>query len=221
FGDIADQFATGRRLSTEFAQGWFERMTPEAQARAAREVFSLDPNRTIWQGGIREFLSSVGLKMARSAPSTVVTLLPGALIMRAGLKGGAITYLGASEGALSLGSIQANIAEEIEQAPEAELMQSPFYAQLRNQGVDDATARQQLIRESAGYAPVIGGLVVGAISAAAGRYLEPVFTDRAAGVLGRFGRGFTSEAVQESGQSGAEQIAQNVAAQVFDAERGT
>lgn len=221
FGDIADQFATGRRLSTEFAQGWFERMSPEAQARAAREVFSLDPNNTIWQGGIREFLSSVGLKMARSAPSTVVTLLPGALIMRAGLSGGAITYLGASEGALSLGAIQANIAEEIEQAPEAELMQSPFYAQLRNQGVDDATARQQLIRESAGYAPVIGGLVVGAISAAAGRYLEPVFTDRAAGALGRFGRGFTSEAVQESGQSGAEQIAQNVAAQVFDAERGT
>src|SRR5690606_22834629 len=85
FGDIADQFATGRRLSTEFAQGWYEQMTPEAQARAAREIFTLDPNRTIWQGGTREFLSSVGLKMARSAASTGVTLLPSALIMRAGL----------------------------------------------------------------------------------------------------------------------------------------
>jgi hypothetical protein len=220
FGDLADQFTSGRQGGTEFAQGWFESMTPEAQARAQREVLTLDPNNTIWQGGPGEFLSSVGLKLARSAPSTGVTLLPGALIMRAGLGRGAIAYLGASEGGLSLGSIAANIAQEVEQAPEQELMQSPRYQELRQQ-YDEAGARQQLIQEAQGYAPVIGGLVVGAISAAAGRYLEPVFTDKAGGIASRFARGFVSEAGQESGQSGAEQVAQNVAAQVFDTDRST
>lgn len=221
FGDLADMFTGGRRAAGEFAQDWFTSMSPEAQSRAAREVLTLDPNKTIWQGGPGEFLSSVGLKMSQSAPSTLVTLLPGALIMRAGLGRGAIAYLGASEGGLSMGSIAANIADEIEQAPEQELMQSQRYAQLRQQGVDEAQARQTLIREAQGYAPVIGGLVVGAISAASGRYLEPVFADKAGGIASRFGRGFASEAAQESGQSGAEQVAQNVAAQTFDSSRGT
>lgn len=221
FGDLADQFAGGRRGATEFAQSWYDSMTPEARSRAEREVFTLDPNQTIWQGSPGEFLSSVGLKMARSAPSTGVTLLPGALIMRAGLGRGALAYLGASEGGLSLGSIAANIAQEVEQADEAELMQSPRYQQLRQQ-YDEPQARQQLVQEAQGLAPVIGGLVVGAISAAAGRYLEPIFVDKiGGGVASRFGRGFVSEAAQESGQSGAEQIAQNVAAKVFDNDRGT
>lgn len=220
FGDLADQFAGGRRGAAEFAQSWYDSMTPEARGRAEREVFTLDPNQTIWQGSPGEFLSSVGLKMARSAPSTGVTLLPGALIMRAGLGRGALAYLGASEGGLSLGSIAANIAQEVEQADEAELMQSPRYQQLRQQ-YDEPQARQQLAQEAQGYVPVIGGLVVGAISAAAGRYLEPIFVDKiGGGVASRFGRGFVSEAAQESGQSGAEQIAQNVAAKVFD-DRGT
>jgi hypothetical protein len=220
FGDLADAFTSGRQGAQEFTQSWYDSMTPEARSRAEREVLTLDPNSTIWQGSPGEFLSSVGLKMARSAPSTGVTLLPGALIMRAGLGRGALAYLGASEGGLSLGSIAANIAQEVEQADENELMQSSRYQQLRQQ-YDEPQARQQLIREAQGYAPVIGGLVVGAISAAAGRYLEPVFMDKAGGLASRFGRGFVSEAAQESGQSGAEQIAQNVAAKIFDTDRGT
>ncbi len=124
FGDMADKFTSGRQSSQAFSQDWFQSMTPEAQARAERQLLSLDPNQTIWQGGPREFASSIGLKLARSAPSTAVTLLPGGLMMRAGLGAGSIAYLGASEGALSLGSIAANIAQEVEQAPESELMQS-------------------------------------------------------------------------------------------------
>jgi hypothetical protein len=219
FSGVRDTFTGMRQGAEAFSQSWFDSMSPEAQSRALREVTTLDPNRTIWQGGPGEFLSSVGLKMAGAAPSTVVTLLPGALIMRAGLTGGALSYLGASEGVLSLGSIASNIAREVEQADEAELMQSPRYQQLR-QSMDDPQARQNLIREAQGIAPVIGGLVVGAISATTGRYLEPVFADKAGGLASRFGRGFVSEAAQESGQSGAEQVAQNVAASVFDTQRG-
>lgn len=216
--DVAGAFTRGRVAAQDFAQDWASSMSPEAQARAMRELTTLDPNRTIWQGGPSEALSSIGLKMARSAPSTLATLLPGALMMRAGLGGGAIAYLGASEGGLSLGSIAANIAQEVEQAPEDELMQSQSYQRYR-QTMDEPQARQALIREAQGYAPVIGGLVVGAISAAAGRYLEPVLTDHPAGVAGRFARGFASEGLQESGQSGVEQIAQNVAAMTFDKDR--
>lgn len=218
FGDLADTFAGGRRASNEFTQNFFESMTPEAQDRAAREVLSLDPNKTIFQGGAGEFLSSVALKIAGSAASTGATLLPGTLLMRAGLGRGAVTFLGASEGGLSLGSIAANIADEVEQAPEEELLQSERYKELRQQFGEGA--RQQLIKEAQGLAPVYGGILVGAISAAAGRYLEPVFTDDAAGALGRAARGFASEGIQEAGQSSAEQIAQNIAAKVFDADRG-
>lgn len=217
-GDVSEMFGRGRRSMQEFSQNWFDSMTPEAQQRAIREITTLDPNRTLWQGGPGEALSSIGLKMARSAPSTLATILPGAIMMRAGLGRGAIAYLGATEGGLSLGSIAANIAQEVEQASEDELMQSDSYRQYR-QTMDEPQARQALIREAQGYAPVIGGLVVGAISAAAGRYLEPVLTDSPAGLSGRFARGFLSEGAQESSQSGVEQIAQNVAAMTFDHDR--
>jgi hypothetical protein len=217
-GDLAGAARGGRQASQNFSQDWFASMTPEAQARAVREITNLDPNKTIWQGGPGEFLSSVGLKLSRSAPSTAVTLLPGALMMRAGLGAGSIAYLGASEGALSLGSIAANIAQEVEQAPEQELMQSPRYKELRST-MDEQAARQQLTIEAQGNAPLIGGLIVGAISAAAGRYLEPVFVDAGKGALSRFGRGYASEAFQEAGQSSAEQVAQNAAAQLYDKDR--
>lgn len=220
FGSLAETFGEGRRAAGEFAQDWFQSMSPEAQARAAREFTTLDPNKAIWQGGVGEFLSSVGLKMSQAAPSTLVTLLPGGLLMRAGLGRGAISYLGASEGALSMGSIAANIADEIEQAPEAELMQSQLYQQLR-QEMDDQSARQVLIAEAQDQAPLIGGLIVGAISAVAGRYLQPVFTDKAGGLFSRAARGAIAEGpLQEGPQSAAEQIAQNIAAQTFDSSRG-
>lgn len=219
FTDLAGSAARGRQASTAFTQDWFSSMTPEAQSRLEREVLTLDPNRTIWQGGPREFLSSVGLKLASSAAPTGVTLLPGALIMRAGLTNGAVSYLGASEGALSLGSIAANIAQEVEQAPIEELAQSQRFRELMDEMGPEA-ARQAFITEAQGYAPLVGGMVVGAISAVAGRYLEPVFTDKAGGMISRFGRGAISEGGQEAGQSSAEQIAQNMAAQIFD-NRGT
>lgn len=217
-GDVAGSFRRGRLASQDFANDWSQSMSPEAQDRAARELMTLDPNKTIWQGNPREFLSSIALKMSRSAPSTLTTLLPGALMLRAGLMGGGLVYLGASEGGLSMGQIAANIAQEVEEAPEEELMQSARYKEFRKT-MPDPEARQALIRESQGYAPVIGGIVTGAISAATGRYLEPVLVDGGKGVFSRFARGFAAEGIEEGGQSGNEQIAQNWAAQTFDSDR--
>lgn len=220
--EFADYFGQRRQGLQGYARNTFNELSPAAQDRLNREILTLDPNKTLFRGGPGEFLSAVGLKVAQSLPSTAATLLPGALMLRAGLGAGAITYLGASEGGLSLGSIAANIAEEVEQAPEAELLQSPFYKKLRDNGEPDYQARQRLIAEAQGQAPIVGGLVVGAISAAAGRYLAPIFEEGGSGkLLSRAGRGFVSEAGQEFGQSGAEQIAQNIAAQVYDGKRGT
>ncbi len=198
-------------LSRQTAAG----MTPEAMQRMTREWTSLDPGKTIWQGGPGEFISSLSLQATQAVPSSLATLLPGTLMLKAGLRGGAIAYLGASEGALSVGQIANNIAEEIEQAPEDELMQSQRYQELR-QTMDPTAARQQLIGEAQGVAPAIGGAIVGMISATAGRYLEPKLTDVGSEIGGRFARGFTSEAIQESSQSAIEQMAQNFAAQTYD-----
>jgi hypothetical protein len=218
FGDIARTLSEPRRFLNDQAQQVVSGMSPEALDRMSREWTTLDPDRTIWQGGPAEFLSSLSLQATQAAPSTLATLLPGALMFRAGMKGGAIAYLGASEGALSVGQIANNVAEEIEQAPEEELMQSQTYQQLRQTMAPDQ-ARQALIAEAQGAAPAIGGFIVGLISAGAGRYLDPKLTDVAGGVANRFLRGAASEALQEAGQGSAETIAQNIAAQTFDQSR--
>lgn len=218
FGDLAQTLSGPRQYFNDKAQQLVAGMSPEALQRLTREWTTLDPGRTIWQGDPGEFVSSLSLQATQAVPSTVSTLLPGALMLRAGMRGGAIAYLGASEGAISVGQIANNIAEEIEQAPEDELMQSQVYQQLR-QRLAPEEARQVLIAEAQGNAPLIGGAIVGLISAGSGRYLEPKLTDVGAGLGGRFGRGFASEAVQEASQGSAEQVAQNIAAQTFDQSR--
>jgi hypothetical protein len=217
-GDVARTLSGPRRALNTMAQNVVEGMSPEASQRMMREWTTLDPGKTIWQGGIPEFLSSLSLQATQAAPSTLATLVPGALMLRAGMRGGALTYLGASEGAISVGQIANNIAEEIEGASEEELMQSQRYQQLR-QEMGDAEARQSLIQEAQGAAPAIGGFVVGLISAGAGRYLEPKLMDIGGGITSRFARGAGSEAVQEASQGAAEQLAQNIAAQTFDQSR--
>jgi hypothetical protein len=84
---------------------------------------------------------------------------------------------------------------------------------------DETAARSALVKEAQGNTPLVAGVLVGIIGASAGRYLEPVFTNPAAGIGSRFARGFGAETLQEGPQSGAEQIAQNIAAQTYDKSR--
>lgn len=220
-GGQAGYFSDTEQALGQTAQDIVGSMSPEAQARLSREWTNLDPNKTIWQGGVGEFLSSVGLQLAQTAPSTLVTLIPGGIMLRAGMGARAITYLGATEGALSLGQVSANIADEIRNAPREELMQSQRFSELLQEySGNEEQARLALISEARAAAPLVAGVIVGAISAAAGRYLEPVFTDTPAKLAARFGRGAVGEGLfQEAPQSAAEQIAQNVAAQVYDQSR--
>lgn len=232
-GAVADFLTKGRQGLTGVREGILEGMTPEAKAQISREFLSLDPNQTIWQGNPLEVASAVSLKFTQALPATVITLLPAGMYFRAAASTKALTYLGASEGGLSLGGIANGIAQEVEGSTSEQLLQgSPRYGQLLQQLGNDAAARKELIREAQGVAPIIGGAMVAAVSMTAGRYLEPVFMGErlAAGVGGeavrqglplasRAARGFGAEALQEGPQSGVEQFVQNYSARLFDADR--
>ena len=210
-------FRKDRQDAEAFATGWFTRMSPEAQERTLRHWTSLDPTNTIWQGGVGEFISSIGLKATGSLPSTLVTLVPGGIMMRAGLGARGLSYLGASEAVLSMGGVAQNINDEIEQASEQELNESQRYRELRTQ-MGETDARRQLSHEAQGATPAIAGAVTGVLGAAMGRVLSPVFQEGA--TLGRRAAiGFGEEAAQESTQSMSDQVAQNYAAQTYDTAR--
>ena len=203
---------------------------PDAMDRLGREWLSTDADKTIWQGSPAEFASSVGMKMANMLPSTLATLAPAAVWFRGAQAAKALTYMGASEAGITMGSIANGVANEIEQTPHSELLAgSQRYQQLYTELGDEAAARDQLITEAQGATPAAAAAFVAAVSITAGRYLEPVFLK--SGQVGRFGgtgglglaqrsgRGFLAEAAQEGPQSAAEQLATNMSAQLYDQNR--
>ena len=216
---LVEPLASLRRGTQNIAQDITASMTPEAQDRLSRQLLTLDPNKTIWKGGPTEVLSSLGYMAARSLPSSAIALLPAIKWFKAGMAPGAIAYLGASEGAMSMGGVANGIAQEIESTPTEELLkESPRFAALMKETGDETEARAALVEEAQGLAPLAAGVLVGIIGASAGRYLEPVFTDAGA-ALPRIARGYAIEAAQEAPQSGIEQFTQNVAAKTYDQNR--
>lgn len=198
-------------------------MSEEYLDKIGRELLTMDPDKTMWQGGPIEVADAIYGKFLQSLPSTLLVMLPAARLFRAANTTGALTYLGASEGGLSLGAIQNNLADEIAAMPHEELLkESQAYARHYAATEDETTARQNFTAEAQGLAPVVGGISVAAISATTGRLLAPVFGPGAAKglTLGRrAGRGFVAEAPQEASQGAAEQIAQNAAATAYDQQR--
>ena len=203
-----------------YRQSVYDLMPSEAVEMRGREFLTLDPDKTIWKGGAADVGEAVLYKFWESLPMMVGTIVPGAVMMRLAVPG-AITYLGASEGGLSVGFIQNEIADGIAAMSEEELVQeAPRYVELL-EGMAPEDARRQFTAEAQGMAPIVGGVLVGAVSAAAGRYLQPVITGKSnLGPLGRAGAGAVSEGVfQEGPQEVFEQVAQNVAAAVYDGDR--
>jgi hypothetical protein len=220
-GDVASGLQATRGELRAYRENIYDLMPPDVIEKKGAEFLTLDPDKTIWKGGPLDVGEAVLYKFWESLPMMVGTIIPGAVMMRLRIPG-AVTYLGASEGGLSTGFIANDITDGITQMPEDQLIaESPRYAELLQTMDSPEAARNQLIVEAQGLAPLIGGVAVGAISAAAGRYLEPVITGKAGlGRTQRAVRGAASEGlVQEGPQESVEQLAGNIAAAVYDGDR--
>lgn len=223
--DLVGAGESVRSRLTAYRQSIYETMSPQVMAQRGAEFLTLDPDKTIWKGGPGQVAESVLYKFWESVPMMAGTIIPAAVMMRAGAPG-AVQYLGASEAGLSVGFIQNEIADGINAMDDETLAEeSPRFAELVQSGMQPDTARQQTIQEGQSLAPAIGGALVGAISYGAGRYLEPVIMESAAGAarigLGqRAARGAVSEGLlQEGPQESVEQIMQNYAARIYDGDR--
>jgi len=206
------------QVAGQSAQDWRDEMTPQERDLMAREWTTLDPHQTIWQGSPHDFIHALTLQMGQAAPATLSMLLPMTAMARAGMTAGALTYVGATQAGLSLGQISNNINQEIASRDDNTLrQQSPAYAKMLDGGMDPRAARQELTNQAQRYAPVVGGLISGAIATLAGRYLTPVITGQAgAGVLRRAGMGFADQALQGAGIGAANYVATETAANVYD-----
>ena len=161
-GSVAPAIQEFRGGLGEFREGILAGVSPELLDMAGREMLTLDPERTIWQGGPLDVASAVAAKFMRSLPATLAVMLPAGRLFRAANTRGALTYLGASEGGFSVGSIQNNLTDEIASMSHEELLkESQAYARIYEQsGGDEATARQNFTAEAQGAAPLVGGLGV-------------------------------------------------------------
>ena len=185
-GDIAKGVATGlesaRGSLAAYRQSIYDMMPEDAIAKKGGEFLTLDPDKTIWKGNPLDVGEAILYKFWESVPMMAATIVPGAVMMRAGASAKALTYLGASEGGLSVGFIANDITDGIQEMDDETLAQeSPRFAALLQTMDSPEAARDQLIAEAQGLAPLIGGILVGAISHTAGRYLEPIITGKTAG----------------------------------------
>jgi len=207
-----------RTVAQEGQNYWQNELTPMEQELGERQWATLDPHKTIFQGGPKEAMHAIALQVAAAAPATLTTLLGAGAAARAGVS--ALTYIGATQTGLSIGQLANNIADDIQNTPEDVLRQrSPAYAQKIASGMDPAQARQELTTEAQKYAPVIGGLVSGAIATVAGRFLTPVLSKEGATLGARVAGGAADQALQMGGTAGADYVAREAAAHTYDSSR--
>jgi len=218
---LSPMFASMRGATDAFTESWLKSRSQEAQDRAARQFTTLDPDQTIWQGGVGEFVSSIALKGAESLAPTIVPLGGAALLGRLSVVA-ASTVLGGSEAVLSMGAAAADMADAVREAPIEELMGSPqFQTRLKEAQGNEVAAREAFINDVQGWSPIITGAVVGLTAKIVGKTFDDIFSpDKGLGLFKRTTLGTASEATQEAGQSAAEQIAQNVARRVYNSDTG-
>ncbi len=218
FTVAGDYMRDTRRSIKEWQDGLFANMTPEAQDRIAREYTTLDPNKTFWQGGPREMLSTLALQGTSQIGPTLGPLVSAVILQRVGVAASIATMFGAGEGIMSAGLTASQIAEDLDATPTEELRKTQRFAQLEQQ-VGEAEARRQYTQEVQGLVPVVTGAVVGYLAKKIGQPLDKVFgTGNGMPLLQRIGTGAAVEAAQEVPQSGAEQMMQNYARMAYDAD---
>lgn len=124
-----------------------------------------------------------------------------------------VTTVGAgSEGAFGYG-VQANSVEaQVRKTPQETLDRAPEYQSLLKEGYDEAEARNVLALRAGRMAGLVAGVVDAATNLASGPILGRIIGE-GGGRLSRFGKGFLTEAAQESVQSVGEEFGANLAEQ--------
>ena len=220
-GIVADTVYSGRSGLAGVREDIMAGINEQDLQKVSSEILTLDPDRTIWKGNPLDVAEAIIYKTAQALPATLVTMVPAVRWARAASPGTAMAYMGASEGVMSTGGIANAITDEIMGMDTETLMaESPrFKTLLEANGGNADVARNELIKEAQGAAPLVGGATVAAISAVAGRYFTPIFEKPGQALGSRVARGFAAEAPQEASQGGTEQLVQNFSARIYDLDR--
>src|SRR5215207_7240954 len=200
WGELREQMKVGAEAQTA-------QMSPRAQRALSAKVLSGD-GETIWDPEVSTS-GALGLRFAQAIPSLVASMVPGAIVARAALAAGAGATAagtagtiagGVSGGAQTGGDVFNQIMDDLVKEPDERLQTtSDTYRGLRAMGMPELEAKDLLVRQSAGYKP----LIMAGITALTSRYgVESMVAHRAAGQAGRglargAGLGLVSEAAQE------------------------
>jgi len=125
-----------------------------------------------------------------------------------------ITF-GASEAGTSALVSAADAGERIEKMPDSVIAKSPVYQELLKQGMDPAAARAELrgIVEEETVKTQFAATLAGSAVAPGGGMAKLFQRGPRAGVIRETGEGIVTEGLQEAGQSGLEQLGENVTTQ--------
>lgn len=197
-GDETGIAAGVRRWANEAGDAIDATMTPQGQRAAGAGVLPDANKPDIWDDDVRSG-SAIGLKIARSAPGMLVSLIPGALLGRAVGAVGGYMASGAISGAQTGGALYNELVESVQKASPEDLAKSSIYNEMIASGFTDAEARHHMIESMAGEKPLIMGFLTA--------LLGPVGAEgtvvRSAARAGMGGRGIVGRAVTGAGREGA------------------
>lgn len=173
-------------------------------------------------------VSSILLKLARTSPTILLGIVPGAAAASAATKANlgikaataaAAAAGGITEAGIVTGFVAADVAEAIDSMSDADLVDLPQYAEMLDEGYEGTELREELKRrtiETGGRLGLIAGVTTGAAGGALwGRMATkagiPALTKAGAGRLSSAKAGFIGEAVQEGIQESSETLSKNKA----------
>lgn len=217
-----------REWGAQGAEEQVKAMSPYARERISAPVLSTD-EKSMWGQGVGGAVSSLALKTTQAVPSLATTVVPGGAVAKgvgllgAGTKAAGIagTIAGGAVGSVtSGGDVYSRITDSVMKVNDKKLReQSPFYNGMREMGLSEEDAKEQLRSEAAGYMPIYVGLVT-ALTTKFG--VESLVAQKAAGEAVKRGliRGTLVGVAGESTQEGAEGIAQGIASQLGEQRAG-
>ena len=219
--DLLQRTVMGGQSVEEFGEEiktyWQGKMSDVAREKQGRKVLGRDADGNLT---VDIDLESIGLMTAGSLPGTAAGMGAGAGLSTAlkmlpvvGKTIGAMLGFSIGEGIVAAPMAGKQAEDTIAGMTEEEMRQGVEYQSLRLVGATHEEARDTLKRAAGNDAAARAFVATVVLSAPFGRALDKVFNpgDEAGSVLGAFGRGAATEALQEAPQSAAEQLAQNFA----------